>query len=701
MESTSYGSFCIACRLATALRQQPNREKRARTIASFMARYSTQPRHLSQLLKLLLCSVTAGGSAQSVDAEAAIRSVTGGGSATLTFASNGTLSIDEAVDFCKALRERRESIDAATIVRIAASCDTAEFKTLLSIAIGDRAAVIGGTGSEELLGVLGDAAVVAFKSSNGDVTAAVAVAMDGSPHAIVEAQPSMIEVADATGFVTPPPEPTVGVAPKPEPEMLFRRVSSAHLGPAAAPANAPAAAPQPKRERVEATVVATEDVLPTKVKRAELPPCKYGAGCIRKNPQHFKEFSHPAAGTAPTPTPPTAPAAAATAVAPAPVERLRIDDPRLPALPKPESQSINGVKPLRAMPEYEFVYVDGGGPAAGGHKMKNCGDGTYTCSCPVWRFQNRAANARTCKHLRAYLGDDFERARCGDDVVPGGPAGTAVGGPPMVAKKHPLSGVLLAESANPALGYEGWWISEKLDGVRAYWNGEVLLSRNGNEFTAPDWFVADLPKGVALDGELFGGRRNFQKTVGIVKSSAAHPGWRTLTYEIFDIPSSKEKPFEARVDEMKKLLSGKPAHIHIVEQRKCGGKADLDAALAAVEKLGGEGLMLRQPDSLYVTKRSTTLLKLKTMEDIDAIIRGYDRGKGRNEGRVGALIAELPNGKQFNCGSGLSDAQRDKPPAIGTVIVVRCQGLTDGGVPRFPVFAGCRYDIDWPPPPKH
>ena len=102
--------------------------------------------------------------------------------------------------------------------------------------------------------------------------------------------------------------------------------------------------------------------------------------------------------------------------------------------------------------------------------------------------------------------------------------------------------------------------------------------------------------------------------------------------------------------------------------------------------------MLRRPASAYEPRRSSTLQKVKRQLDCEAIVIGHEPGKGRHKGRLGALLVELPNGTRFNCGTGLSDAQRDLPPAIGETITVKFQELTDGGVPRFPVYAGVRRD---------
>jgi DNA ligase-1 len=46
---------------------------------------------------------------------------------------------------------------------------------------------------------------------------------------------------------------------------------------------------------------------------------------------------------------------------------------------------------------------------------------------------------------------------------------------------------------NENMKINNWYMSEKLDGIRAYWDGEKLLSKNGNIIHAPIWFIKDLP----------------------------------------------------------------------------------------------------------------------------------------------------------------------------------------------------------------
>jgi DNA ligase len=234
----------------------------------------------------------------------------------------------------------------------------------------------------------------------------------------------------------------------------------------------------------------------------------------------------------------------------------------------------------------------------------------------------------------------------------------------------------------------GWWMSEKLDGVRAYWDGSRFLSRQGNTFNAPEWFTRGLPK-VVLDGELWVGRGEFQKCVSIVRKSAPHEGWRAVQYVLFDAPH--QAPFEARLAYIDSIVGD---YVRPLPQEICRGVDHLTGALAAVEAKGGEGLMLRKPGSRYEAGRSRTLLKVKTFVDDEARVIGHLPGEGKHKGRLGALDAVLKNGTRFSIGTGFSDAERENPPKIGSIVTFRYFELTKDGVPRFPAYLRLRSDID-------
>jgi DNA ligase 1 len=109
-------------------------------------------------------------------------------------------------------------------------------------------------------------------------------------------------------------------------------------------------------------------------------------------------------------------------------------------------------------------------------------------------------------------------------------------------------------------------------------------------------------------------------------------------------------------------------------------------------KAGGEGLMLHRAEARYETGRSRALLKLKPLHDAEATVTGHIAGKGRHEGRMGALRMRTPEGREFLLGTGFSDAQRDDPPPVGSMLTYSYRGRTDAGLPRFASFVRLRAD---------
>lgn len=311
--------------------------------------------------------------------------------------------------------------------------------------------------------------------------------------------------------------------------------------------------------------------------------------------------------------------------------------------------------------------------------LKNV-SGTLSCSCPAWANQSAAINARTCKHLKKLLGEENELLRIGSD--PGKVQEMlkhASGRKLRQDEKAKLNGpkILLAQPWDPDVDPTGYWVSEKLDGVRALWDGTVFVSRQGNVYQAPTWFTATLPSH-ALDGELWVARGAFQKTISIVKRSDAGEQWRDVRYVVYDAPHHGGV-FEERLAFLQTLTLGEYAYV--LEQKICPDKAHLERALKIETLLGAEGLMLRQPGSLYETKRSSTLLKVKPWEDAEAVVTGHSAGRGRHKGRMGAMNVRMGD-LEFEIGTGFSDAERENPPAIGATISFSFTGKTDRGVPK-------------------
>ncbi len=235
---------------------------------------------------------------------------------------------------------------------------------------------------------------------------------------------------------------------------------------------------------------------------------------------------------------------------------------------------------------------------------------------------------------------------------------------------------------------DGWLISEKLDGVRALWDGATLTSRNGNTFAAPAWFTAQLPAGTPLDGELYIARGQFQATASVVrKQTPVDAEWQRISYQVFDAPSAPGG-FEARLGLVHLVLAGNTI-AQPVAHTVCTGKAQLDATFAQLTAAGAEGVMLRRPGSAYEQKRSTNLLKYKPFDSAEATVTGHEEGTGRLAGTLGALVCRWGD-RVFKVGTGLTDDLRNAPPAIGALITFGFCGTTDAGLPRFPTFVAVR-----------
>lgn len=229
-------------------------------------------------------------------------------------------------------------------------------------------------------------------------------------------------------------------------------------------------------------------------------------------------------------------------------------------------------------------------------------------------------------------------------------------------------------------------VSEKLDGVRAIWDGEQLKTRNGHLIHTPAWFTHDWPD-VWLDGELWAGRDQFPLVQRTVLDDQPNPvDWKRIHYYVFDAPDFAGT-FAARADFYTALIGERSLpFLKAVEQHSVASNEALYARLDSVVAAGGEGLMLHRKDARFKDGRSDALLKLKPYMDSEAKVIGYTPGKGKYEGLVGALVVKLANGKELRIGSGLSDQQRAHPPAIGAFVTYQYQGFTVTGLPRFATF---------------
>ena len=236
----------------------------------------------------------------------------------------------------------------------------------------------------------------------------------------------------------------------------------------------------------------------------------------------------------------------------------------------------------------------------------------------------------------------------------------------------------------------GWVMSEKLDGVRAFWDGKKLISRSGRVFHPSHIFTQDFPP-FALDGELWTKREDFEHIVSIVNSKDAQERWSELTYNVFEVPKQDGDLFD-RLDILTSYLKEHPnTRISIIPQLKINKQSDMDAFYAKVISLKGEGIVVRDPSLAYYVGRRADALKHKPFMDEECRVISVLEGKGKFIGQMGAVECEF-NEKIIKIGSGFTDKQREKGLKIGTIVSFKYYGLTHLGNPKYPVFLRIRLE---------
>lgn len=248
------------------------------------------------------------------------------------------------------------------------------------------------------------------------------------------------------------------------------------------------------------------------------------------------------------------------------------------------------------------------------------------------------------------------------------------------------AGVLLATNAPARIDPVPYLVSEKYDGVRAIWDGRVLSFRGGRPIAAPTWFIARLPK-TPLDGELWMGRSKFDGVSGAVRRTEPQDAeWRQIQYMVFELPKA-DGSFAQRVAQLQGIVKTTDwPQLQAVEQTQVANQAALQARLKSITAAGGEGLMLHLSSAPVASGRSDVLLKLKPVQDAEAVVVGHVPGKGKYAGMLGAMEVKAASGLRFKLGTGLSDAQRQDPPPIGSTITYTYRDLTPSGKPRFASF---------------
>ena len=158
----------------------------------------------------------------------------------------------------------------------------------------------------------------------------------------------------------------------------------------------------------------------------------------------------------------------------------------------------------------------------------------------------------------------------------------------------------------------GWYLSEKLNGVRSIWNGSAFISKNGNVFNVPDYLKAGMPAAY-LDGELFCG--DLGRMAGLCRKKTPNPTeWEGVTFQVFDI-DRYSLDFSDRLTILKCLTL--PAHVRLVKQTVCRGYAELKTEYDRIKAAGGEGIVIKSPLHMFRAGLSDQAFKAKYVDDFE------------------------------------------------------------------------------------
>ena len=244
----------------------------------------------------------------------------------------------------------------------------------------------------------------------------------------------------------------------------------------------------------------------------------------------------------------------------------------------------------------------------------------------------------------------------------------------------------LAKPYKDGMQVQNYFISEKYDGIRGYWNGKHMLSKQGNLLRIPKWFTKDFPN-IALDGEIWIGRGKFEQISSLLMNhDKPKEKWQQVRFMMFDLPNHPGT-FEQRVRKMKSIEKEvNSPYLKAIEQFDVQSIVHLMSTLDQVVKNNGEGLMLHHKQARYHVGRTDQIVKLKPYQDAKAIVIAYKQGRGKYLGMLGSLLVETEQGLRFYIGTGFSDEERRQPPPIGSEIIFKYFGLTAYGKPRFSSF---------------
>ena len=231
----------------------------------------------------------------------------------------------------------------------------------------------------------------------------------------------------------------------------------------------------------------------------------------------------------------------------------------------------------------------------------------------------------------------------------------------------------------------GWVMSEKLDGIRGYWDGDSIYTKGGKRLSPPPKFTQDFPP-FALDGELWTKRQDFENIQSQILAVGSR--WEEITYHIFEVPNAKGD-FLQRLQKAREWFDKHPNNkVKILTQHPCPNKKSLNEYLELIISKGGEGVMVKNAHLTYRVGRTDSMLKVKKAADMEGRVVAINLNLDQTH--IKSLTLRLDNGVMFKLGNGFTKQQRLTPPPVGSKVTFKYYGLTKYGKPKFASFLRLR-----------
>ena len=198
---------------------------------------------------------------------------------------------------------------------------------------------------------------------------------------------------------------------------------------------------------------------------------------------------------------------------------------------------------------------------------------------------------------------------------------------------------------------------------------------------------------MVLDGELYQHdyKDKFEQIVSFVRKREPKIGHTVVEYHVYDVIEEGDM-FAARAWTVEELNLRAPlVRVETTEVDSLDEVLSMDTTHRAA---GYEGTIVRQATAMYEAGRSMGLQKIKQFDDAEFVVTGVQPGRGRMS-KCAIFTCSTETGESFACKmEGALDTLKpylaNPDTAIGKKLTVRYQGLTNGGVPRFPIGVGVR-----------